>query len=79
MNTASLTLAALRAESVRDRAMRAPHPRLHALLQAVGDAPYESDEAQDVRFRLLDQSGQEQWSRLDEISLPPNTQAAWPR
>ncbi|GAA5216075.1 hypothetical protein GCM10023323_67670 [Streptomyces thinghirensis] len=51
VNTASLTLAALRAEGVRDRAIQAPHPRLHALLQAVGDAPYESDQAQDVRFR----------------------------
>ncbi|MBQ0967527.1 hypothetical protein KBY91_31970 [Streptomyces sp. RK23] len=79
VNTASLTLAALRAESVRDRAMQAPHPRLHALLQAVGDTPYESDEAQDVRFRLPDQCGREQWLRLDEIPLPPSTPAAWPR
>ncbi|MFG2322903.1 hypothetical protein [Streptomyces sp. NPDC048568] len=79
VNTASLTLAALRAEGVRDRAMQAPHPRLHALLQAVGDSPYESDEAQDVRFRLPDQRGREQWLRLDEIPLPPSTPAAWPR
>ncbi|MFE9685833.1 hypothetical protein [Streptomyces sp. NPDC006285] len=79
VNTASLMLAALRAEGVRDRAMQAPHPRLHALLQAVGNAPYESDEAQDVRFRLTDQSGQEQWLRLDEIPLPPSTPAPWPR
>ncbi|MGW2785928.1 hypothetical protein ACWC3X_32540 [Streptomyces populi] len=78
VNTASLTLAALRAEGVRDRAMQAPHPRLHALLQAIGDAPYESDEAQDVRFCLPDQRGQEQWLRLDEIPLPPDTPAAWP-
>lgn len=80
VNTASLTLAALRAEGVRDRAMQAPHQRLRALLQAVADAPYESDEAQDVRFRLPDQSGQEQRRlRLDEIPLPPGTPAAWPR
>lgn len=79
VNTASLTLAALRAEGVRDRAMEAPHPRLHALLQAVGDAPYEGDEVQDVRFCLPDQSGREQWLRLDEIPLPPSTPAAWPR
>ncbi|PKT71316.1 hypothetical protein CW362_19930 [Streptomyces populi] len=79
VNTASLTLAALRAEGVRDRAMQAPHPRLHALLQAVEDAPYESDEAQDVRFCLPDQSGREQWLRLDEIPLPLNTPATWPR
>ncbi|MFC8899069.1 hypothetical protein [Streptomyces cinereoruber] len=79
VNTASLTLAALRGEGVRDRAMQAPHQRLRALLQAVGDAPYESDEAQDVRFCLPDQSGREQWLRLDEIPLPPSTPAAWPR
>ncbi|WP_369192427.1 hypothetical protein [Streptomyces sp. R08] len=79
VNTASLMLAALRAEGVRDRAMQAPHPRLHALLKAVGDAPYEADEAQDVRFRLPEQSGQERWLRLDEIPLPPSTPAAWPR
>ncbi|MEY2245992.1 hypothetical protein AB8A21_24200 [Streptomyces sp. BF23-18] len=79
VNTAALTLAALRAKGVRDRAMQAPHPRLHALLQAIGDAPYESDEAQDVRFCLSDQSDQEQWLRLDEIPLPPETPAAWPR
>ncbi|MFF0190819.1 hypothetical protein [Streptomyces sp. NPDC005244] len=79
VNTASLTLAALRGEDVRERALQAPHPRLHALLQAVGDAPYEADEAQDVQFRLRDQSGQEQWLRLDEIPLPLETPAAWPR
>ncbi|MFD6294050.1 hypothetical protein ACFWFU_04370 [Streptomyces sp. NPDC060235] len=79
VNTASLTLAALREEDVRERALQAPHPRLHALLQAVGDAPYEADEAQDVRFRLPDQSGQEQWLRLDEIPLQLETPAAWPR
>ncbi|MFD5489513.1 hypothetical protein ACFWIV_29065 [Streptomyces virginiae] len=52
---------------------------MHALLEAVGDAPYESDEAQDVRFCLPDQSGRERWLRLDEIPLPPSTPAAWPR
>ncbi|MFJ1954650.1 hypothetical protein ACIOGT_25875 [Streptomyces microflavus] len=79
VNAASLMLAALRSEDVRGRAMQAPHPRLRALLRAVGDAPYKSDDAQDVRFRLLDQKGQERWLRLDEISLPPSTPAAWPR
>ncbi|RAJ76943.1 hypothetical protein K377_06112 [Streptomyces sp. PsTaAH-137] len=78
VNTASLTLAALRAEGVRERAMQAPHQRLRALLQAVGGAPYESDEAQDVRFHLPDESGQEQWLRLDEIPLPPGTPASLP-
>lgn len=79
VNTASLTLAALREEGVRDRALQAPHPRLHALLEAVGDTPYEADEAQDLRFRLPDQRGQEQWLRLDEIPLPPDSPAGWPR
>ncbi|MEU6031511.1 hypothetical protein ABZ825_31610 [Streptomyces tauricus] len=48
-------------------------------MRTVGDAPCESDEAQGVRVRLPDQSGQEQWLRLDEIPLPPSTPAAWPR
>lgn len=79
VNTASLTLAALRGEDVRERAMQAPHPRLHALLEAVGDAPYETDEAQNMRFQLPDHNGQDQWLRLDEIPLPLDTPAAWPR
>ncbi|MEV5880609.1 hypothetical protein AB0L75_41850 [Streptomyces sp. NPDC052101] len=79
VNVASFTLDALRSEVVRGRAMQAPHPRLRALLRAVGDAPYEADEAGDVRFRLPDQTGREQWLRLDEIPLPPSVPAAWPR
>ncbi|MGW0828324.1 hypothetical protein [Streptomyces sp. NPDC002845] len=78
VNVASYTLAALRGEGVRGRAMQTPYPRLRALLRAVGDAPYEADEAGDVRFRLPDQS-QERWLRLDEIPLPPAVPAAWPR
>ncbi|MYX36998.1 MULTISPECIES: hypothetical protein [unclassified Streptomyces] len=64
---------------MRGRAMQAPYPRLRALLRAVGDAPYEADEARDVRFRLPDAQGKERWLRLDEIPLPPTTPAAWPR
>ncbi|MET9077869.1 hypothetical protein ABZX95_38300 [Streptomyces sp. NPDC004232] len=79
MNVASFTLDALRSEGVRGRAMQAPHPRLRALLRAVGDAPFEADEAGDVRFRLPDEEGREQWLRLDEIPLSPSVPAAWPR
>ncbi|MBA2811509.1 hypothetical protein E0500_030290 [Streptomyces sp. KM273126] len=79
MNVASYTLAALRAEGVRGRAMQTPHPRLRALLRAVGDAPYEADETGDVRFLLPDQNDQERWLRLDEIPLAPTVPAAWPR
>ncbi|MFF5185657.1 hypothetical protein ACFY30_18040 [Streptomyces sp. NPDC000345] len=79
VNVASFALAALRGEGVRGRAMQAPHPRLRALLRAVADAPYEADEAGDVRFRLDDRTGREQWLRLDEIPLPPSVPAAWPR
>ncbi|MER6784223.1 hypothetical protein ABT330_06170 [Streptomyces sp. NPDC000658] len=87
VNVASCTLAALRGERVRDRAMEPPHPRLRALLRAVGDAPYETDEAGDVTFLLADQKGQERWLRLrlrlrlrlDEIPLPPTVPASWPR
>ncbi|MER5936597.1 hypothetical protein ABT121_04655 [Streptomyces sp. NPDC001928] len=79
VNVASFTLVALRGESVRGRAVQAPHPRLRALLRAVGDAPYEAGEAGDVRFRLADPTGREQWLRLDEIPLPSTAPAAWPR
>lgn len=79
VNVASFTLAALRGEGVRGRAMQAPYPRLRALLRAVGDAPYEADEAGDVRFCLPDQNGEERWLRLDEIPLAPTVPAAWPR
>ncbi|MGW3308214.1 hypothetical protein ACWDG9_16690 [Streptomyces sp. NPDC001073] len=79
VNVASYTLVILRGEGVRGRAMQSPHPRLRALLRAVGDASYEADEAGDVRFCLPDHNGQERWLRLDEIPLPPTTPAAWPR
>ncbi|SDP62426.1 hypothetical protein SAMN04487981_12953 [Streptomyces sp. cf386] len=79
VNAASFTLAALRGEGVRGRAMQAPHPRLRALLRAVGDARYEADEGGDVRFRVADQTGRELWLRMDEIPLPPTVPAAWPR
>ena len=79
MNVASFTLVALRGEEVRGRAMQTPYPRLRALLRAVGDAPYETDEAGDVRFCLPDQNGRERWLRLDEIPLAPTVPAAWPR
>ncbi|MER5509322.1 hypothetical protein ABT052_28895 [Streptomyces sp. NPDC002766] len=79
MKLASLTLDALRSEDVRGRAMQTPYPRLRALLRTVGDAPYEADEAQDIRFRVPDEDGRERWLRLDEIPLPPTTPAAWPR
>ncbi|MDX3165791.1 hypothetical protein PV516_18575 [Streptomyces scabiei] len=76
VNLASFALTALRDEGVRGRAMQAPYPRLRALLRAVGNAPYKTDEAGDVRFFLTDQ---ERWLRLDEIPLPPSVPAAWPR
>ncbi|NEA68672.1 hypothetical protein [Streptomyces sp. SID12488] len=79
VNVASFALVALRGEGVRGRAMQAPHPRLRALLRAVGDAPYEADEAGNVRFCLAGQTGREQWLRLDEIPLPPTVPTAWPR
>ncbi|MFC9624662.1 hypothetical protein ACFTXM_33405 [Streptomyces sp. NPDC056930] len=75
VNVASSSLVALRGEGVRGRAMQAPYPRL----RAVGDAPYEADEAGDVRFCLPDEDGRERWLRLDEIPLPPSVPAAWPR
>ncbi|MDX3370131.1 hypothetical protein PV387_29590 [Streptomyces sp. ME02-6987-2C] len=78
-NVASFALAALRGQGVRGRAMQAPRPRLRALLGAVDDARYEAGESGDVRFRLADQTGLQQWLRVDEIPLPSSVPAAWPR
>ncbi|MGW1617201.1 hypothetical protein ACWCQZ_49345 [Streptomyces sp. NPDC002285] len=79
VNIASFALVALHGEGVHERAMQARYPRLRALLRAASSAPYEADEAGDVRFFLPDQDGREQWLRLDEVPLPPSVPAAWPR
>jgi hypothetical protein len=79
VNVASYAVVALRGEGVRGGAMQTPYPRLRALLRAVGDAPYEADEAGDVRFGLPVLDGRERWLRLDEIPLPESVPAAWPR
>ncbi|MGW1046968.1 hypothetical protein [Streptomyces sp. NPDC002547] len=79
VNVASFALVALRGEGVRSRTLQAPYPRLQALLQAVGDAPYEADDAGDVRFCLTDSTDGDQWLRLDEIPLSQSVPAAWPR
>lgn len=79
VNTASLVVAMLRAPLVVGRARQAPHPRLRALLHAVGDAAYEPDAARDVRFEIRGEDGSTSWLRLDEIPLPATVPAAHPR
>ncbi|MGI5192105.1 hypothetical protein ACQEVY_00300 [Streptomyces sp. CA-288835] len=78
VNLASLTLQALRMPEVIGRARQSPHPRLRALLRAVGDAPQEVDDERNVRFALHGPHGP-QPLRLDEIPLPATTPAPYPR
>jgi GNAT superfamily N-acetyltransferase len=67
INLAALTLDLLRAEGVVERVRQAPFPVLHALLDAVGDAPIEPDGAGDVRITLPDGAGGTVGLRLDEL------------
>jgi GNAT superfamily N-acetyltransferase len=76
INLASLSLEGLRRSGSADRAHAAPYPRLHALLNAIGDAPVEVDEAGDWYFRLAGDDGTVRRLRLDEIPLPETTPPA---
>ncbi|MGW4981251.1 hypothetical protein [Streptomyces mirabilis] len=78
VNLASLLLQALRMPEVIGRARQTPHPRLRALLRAVGEAPQQVDDNRDLRFVLPGPNGP-QSLRLDEIPLPPTTPAPYPR
>ncbi|GAA2679399.1 MULTISPECIES: hypothetical protein [Actinosynnema] len=69
VNLAAEALQLWRLPEIADRIRQAPYPRLHALLDAVGDARATVDEAGDVRF-LLHTDGGELALRLDEIPLP---------
>jgi GNAT superfamily N-acetyltransferase len=73
INLASLTLDILRRAGSIARARAAPYPRLHALLDALGEAPFDHDEAGDCRFSLVDEEGTLHQLRLDEIPLPKAT------
>ena len=68
INLATLALAALRTEDVIDRVRQAPFPGIHALLDAVGDAPIEPDQVGDMRIALTDAAGTTVNVRLDELT-----------
>lgn len=73
INLATLALSALRADDVVDRIRQAPFPGIHALLDAVGDAPIEPDDAGDMRITLTDDTGATTHVRLDDLTPPPVT------
>jgi len=73
VNLASLVLAGL-SGGMRDMVRRANYPRLHALMDLVGEVSIsEPDENRDFRFNIAGQDGQRQHLRLDELPLPPGT------
>lgn len=69
-NLAAWALEALRRPPAIERARTVPHPRVIALLDAVGDAPCEIDGAGDCYF-LLRGGGQDRRLMIDQIPLPP--------
>lgn len=79
INLATLALSALRADDVVDRIRQAPFPGIHALLDAVGNAPIEPDGAGDMRIALTDDTGATVNMRLDDLTSPPATPARPPR
>lgn len=71
VNLASLALVGLRMPEWIDRARAAPFPRLHNLLDAIGDAPENMAEDGNWRFAV---GGEEASPKLlDEIPLPAST------
>jgi hypothetical protein len=69
INLASHALTLLRVPEVIDRVRQAPYPRLHVLLDAIGDAEVKFDDHDDWRFVLPGFGGQLRPLRLDEIPL----------
>ena len=76
INLASLAIETLRRTGSLARARTAPYPRLHALLEAIGDAPAEADEAGDWFFSLTGDDGNLRRLPLDEIPLLKRTPPA---
>lgn len=67
MNLAAISLDLLRRKSSLTRAYRAPYPRLHALLDAVGTAAMEQDDDRDFRFAIPGFTGHPLGARLDDL------------
>jgi hypothetical protein len=70
INLASWALDVLRRPSVISIARAAPFPRVTGLLDAIGDAPDEQDDAGNWYFRMPDPGGGQRRLRLDQIPLP---------
>jgi hypothetical protein len=73
INLASYALEALRRPPAVGIAKAAPFPRVAALLDAIGDAPSETDEAGDWYFSVPAPDGGSQRLRLDQIPVPDGT------
>lgn len=71
INLASEALQFWRMPEIVDRIRQAPYPRIHALLDTIGNAGTTVDENGDVRFLLPSENGAGELAlRLDEIPLP---------
>jgi hypothetical protein len=70
INLASLVVSCLRSPDPEHPARQAAYPRLHALLDAIGDAEITHDENHDCRFLI---NGSDSGPRLDELPLPAGT------
>jgi hypothetical protein len=70
INLASHALALWRLPEVVDRIRQAPCPRLHTLLDAIGNAEASVDENGDFRFALASADGHVTNQRLDDIAVP---------
>jgi hypothetical protein len=76
VNLASYTVECLRHPELVERATATPYPRLHALLAALGDAPFDTADDQVWYFKMAGQDGGVRRVRLDELVLPPGTPEA---
>ncbi len=68
VNLATLTLEALRHPEVIERALKSPHPRVRALLDAVGDAEVRGAGA-DIHFVLPGPDGTPAPAMIDQIAV----------
>jgi GNAT superfamily N-acetyltransferase len=72
INLATLVLDLLREPSIVDRVRQAPYPKIHALLDAIGDATIEPGGDGDTFIHLPNGAIGTVEVRLDELVLPPS-------
>ena len=79
INLATLVLDLLRQPSIIDRVRQAPYPKIHALLDAIGDATIEPGGDGDTLIWLPNGATGPVRTRLDELVLPPSIGGSVPR